>query len=86
MITEDKVRIQFDLPKKKVNDLDRLMKEGGIETRRELFNNALSLLEWAIKQRKGGRTIASINENENTYRELDMPILGNVDVQHTAGR
>lgn len=68
-------RIQFDLPDSKVEELDKLMLAAGIKTRRELFNNALSLLEWALRQRKEGRVIASINEESKSYRELSTPIL-----------
>ena len=68
-------RIQFELPTQKVRDLERLMEESGIQTKRELFNNALTLLEWAAKQRKLGRVIASIDEKNGKYFELQMPIL-----------
>ena len=78
MSVETLTRIQFDLPDTKVADLDRIMAEGGIRTRKELFNNALSLLEWAIKQRKAGRTIAAVDESNDSYRELSMPILENI--------
>jgi putative intracellular protease/amidase len=70
-------RIQFDLPDSKVEELEKLMLAAGIHTKRELFNNALSLLEWAIRQRKEGRVIASINESSKSYRELSTPILDN---------
>src|ERR1700740_3348291 len=74
MSVETVTRIQFDLPDTKIADLDRIMEEGGIKTRKELFNNALSLLEWAIKQRKTGRVIAAVDETSDSYRELSMPI------------
>lgn len=73
-----KIRIQFDLPEERIEDLDRLMEKGDIATRRELFNNALTLLEWAMHQRELGRIIASIDEESNNYRELHMPPLDNV--------
>ncbi|MES2038518.1 MAG: hypothetical protein V4495_11800 [Pseudomonadota bacterium] len=78
MSTETLTRIQFDLPDTKVAALDQIMAEGGIKTRKELFNNALSLLEWAIKQRKTGRIIAAVDEKSESYRELSMPILENI--------
>ncbi|SFD03063.1 hypothetical protein [Collimonas sp. OK412] len=78
MSEETLTRIQFDLPDTKIADLDRIMSEGGIKTRKELFNNALSLLEWAIKQKKTGRIIAALDEKSESYRELSMPILDNI--------
>lgn len=77
-MSEELTRIQFDLPDAKIRDLDRLMEIGGIRTRRELFNNALSIFEWAMRQREEGRTIAAIDEKSSSYRELSMPVLDNV--------
>ena len=37
------VRIQFELPEEKMQVLEALMKEANISTRKELFNNALTL-------------------------------------------
>ena len=72
------IRLQFDLAAQQVEILDTLMKEGAIRTRKELFNTAFSLLEWAIRQRKSGRTIASISGLDQSYRELSMPFLDRV--------
>ncbi len=72
------IRIQFELPEEKVEELDTLMKEAHITTRKDLFNNALTLLEWAIKERKTGRTIASVDEDNKKYKELVMPVLSAV--------
>lgn len=46
----------------------------GLESRKELFNNAFSLLEWVVLERLKGRSIASVNEAEKSFRELHMPI------------
>jgi hypothetical protein len=69
------VRIQFELPKNKADELDRLMKETGVQTKKELFNNALTLLKWAVRETGHGNSIASIDEAHGKYRELQMPIL-----------
>ncbi|ETX08553.1 MAG: hypothetical protein ETSY2_04705 [Candidatus Entotheonella gemina] len=71
-------RIQFELPEDKITELEKLMSESGIKTKKELFNNALTLLEWAIKEKKAGRTIASIDETSNSYKEIMMPVLSAV--------
>lgn len=68
------VRIQFNFPAEKIEDLDMLMRDVGITSRRELFNNALTLLAWTTRQIREGRIIASIDKDTDKYRELHMPI------------
>lgn len=72
------VRIQFDLPKKVVSELDDIGKTAGISTRKELFNNALTLLRWAIKQREQGKRIFVASADGKVERELSMPILDDI--------
>jgi hypothetical protein len=72
------MRIQLELPEEKVLELKGLMAETGVETYKELFNNALTLLEWAAEQTKAGRVIASVDERNDRYRVLLMPILETV--------
>ncbi len=72
------VRIQLDMPDERVRELDALMETTGAATRKELFNNALTLLEWAVKEKKQGRIIASVDEHEKKLKELAMPALENV--------
>ena len=69
------VRIQFDVPEYKLPEIEKLMTECDISTKKDLFNNALTLLKWAVRQAKDGNSIASVNEANKTYRELEMPIL-----------
>lgn len=70
-------RVQFDVPEDRLAELQELMKSCGIETRKDLFNNALTLLEWAVRESSRGRAIASVSDDEKSYRELHMPILFN---------
>ncbi|HEY1950019.1 MAG TPA: hypothetical protein VGG97_23620 [Bryobacteraceae bacterium] len=72
------VRIQLDLPEEQVKELDELMRETNIVTRKDLFNNALTLFQWAVKAKRAGRIIASIDELNGTSKELVMPALENV--------
>ena len=69
------VRIQIDLDERRVYELDQIMKTCGMSTRKELFNNALTLFEWAVDAVQHGRTIASFNEAEQKFREIEMPAL-----------
>jgi metal-responsive CopG/Arc/MetJ family transcriptional regulator len=68
-------RVQLDLPERQVMELDVLMQETGVATRKDFFNQALSLLLWAIKEKKEGRIIASVDEANKHYREVVMPVL-----------
>jgi hypothetical protein len=69
------VRIQLDMPDEQVEVLDHLMQDLNIRTRKDLFNNALTLFEWAVKEKRAGRAIASINEADGKFREILMPVL-----------
>ena len=69
------MRIQLELPETRVTELKALMDEMGIDTYKELFNNALTLLEWAVQENKAGRPIASVDEDRNRYKVLVMPAL-----------
>lgn len=69
------VRVQLDLPQAQVKELEFLMEQTGVSTRKDFINNALSLLVWAIKQKKQGRIIAAVDEDSKTYQEVIMPML-----------
>ena len=51
------------------------MEKAGVTTKRELFNNALSLFEWAAKERMSGRVIASVDPGADKYKEIIVPAL-----------
>lgn len=72
------MRIQYELTKDRDEALKKLMGESGIRTKRELLNNALTLFEWAINERKTGCMIASVNEKEGKFKEVIMPALTTV--------
>jgi hypothetical protein len=67
------VRLQIELPEKRVKELEALMEECDIATKKDLFNNALTLFEWAVRESEKGRIVASVDEENQRYRELQMP-------------
>jgi hypothetical protein len=71
------MRIQLDLDDTGVELLDRLEKATGSRTHKEFFNNAITLMDWAVRQRQAGRIIASMDERDENYKELQMPALEN---------
>ena len=72
------MRIQLEFAEDDVQELKDLMAEARIDTYKDLFSNALTLLYWAVREVKNGRVIASLNEKEAKYKELAMPILENL--------
>ena len=72
------VRLQIDLDEGQMKEFEQMMGEGKVRTKKDLFNAAFTLLRWAMKERKAGRIIASVDERRDTYRELEMPVLSEV--------
>jgi len=68
-------RIQIELADEKLSQFEQLMKKCGIRTKKDLINNALAVLEWTVSEKEKGNIIASVNEEENKYKELCLPIL-----------
>lgn len=74
-------RVQLDLSTERVDQLDRLVSEAGFSTRKDLFNNALALLQWVVKETRRGRAIASVDEANDRFTELNMPFLSELSHQ-----
>jgi hypothetical protein len=72
---EKKVRIQLEVSERRMAELQALMEACDISKQKELFNAALTLLEWAVAERRKGRTIGSIDEVSMKYKELALPAL-----------
>jgi hypothetical protein len=72
------MRIQLELPETQVQELKKLMAEAAMDTYKDLFNQALSAFEWILTEVKSGRSIASVDEQNQTYRVLVMPALQQV--------
>jgi hypothetical protein len=71
------VRLQLEFPESRVKAIEELMSLTGILTKKDFFNNALTLFKWAIEERRAGRQIASLDGG--LYRELRMPALDSVE-------
>jgi hypothetical protein len=67
-------RVQFNVPDHKLAELDEMQDKLGLSTRKDLFDNAMTLLRWAIQEKERGRTITAVGE-EGSQRELVMPAL-----------
>lgn len=74
-MTEGKHRFQVDLCSTQMINLDHLMHTCGVSTKKDLFNNALTILEWAVERIHVGDKIVSLNVDKGHYVELQMPVL-----------
>ena len=72
------MRIQFDIDDRIIADLERMMRKVGVSTKRELFNLAISLFEWAANERTKGRMIASVDPETERYQQVILPALENL--------
>jgi hypothetical protein len=68
-------RLQIDLNENDVQILEWLEKMTGSRTHKDLFDNSLTLLQWAVEQKVQQRTVASLDPGSKSYRELHMPAL-----------
>lgn len=55
--------------------LDNLKRVTGLSQWQDLFGDAITMYNWAVKQRMEGRIVASMDEKEENYRELQMASL-----------
>lgn len=78
------IRVQFEMSEAMGLKLSRLMDVFNIRKKKDLFNNAMSLLEWAARELEAGRRIGSIDVENESYKELQMPIFSEVRVKETA--
>jgi len=70
----DKVKFQFEMPVANAIRLEELAKQAGV-AKKDVINNALTILEWAIGEVEVGRMIASVDETNDRYREMVLPLL-----------
>lgn len=66
-------RIQFLVTDEMAEKLDGLVQEMDLKTRTQLLNTAITLLDWAVRERKAGNIIASVDEKKGKIKEIDMP-------------
>lgn len=69
------IRLQVEIDEDQMKELESLAELSGVRTKKDLLNNALTLLKWAARQRMEGYTIQSVNRAEGIVKELEMPLL-----------
>jgi hypothetical protein len=68
------LRIQLELDDTELEQLGWLKQNTGAKTHKELFINAMTLLDWAVRQRMAVRAIVSVDDS-GKGKELQMPAL-----------
>lgn len=76
----DVVRFQFEIAPELWNEMKKFQDLGGMTTKRELLNNALTLFRWAALHVQRGNTVNAVNPDGTVY-ELQMPCLENIALQ-----
>jgi hypothetical protein len=77
------MRIQLEISENKRKQIKAMMEKADFKTYSELFNNAVTLLQWSIRQIEEGRSILSVDQGSGKERELVMPFLQHLE--QTAG-
>jgi hypothetical protein len=68
-------RVQIDFAESEMEEIDELVQKCGLATKKDLFNNALTILRWAVRQVESGHDVAAIDRNSERFLILTMPIL-----------
>ena len=71
----NKVRINIEINPEKLEEIKKMMEAAGVTTQRELFDNALTLTKWMMRQKKLGKIVGALSDDSNRFTELEMPIL-----------
>lgn len=79
------MNLSFEINEKEVSKLNEMMADMGIEGKSMsvLFDSSLSLLAWAINEKKKGNKILSANYEKETQVELSASFLNNVQEEKT---
>jgi hypothetical protein len=72
------MRLNLEINDTQMNSLKALQERTAASSMKDLVNNALTLLEWAVDETAKGNEIAALNEDDTNYRVLVMPLLQHV--------
>lgn len=80
------VKLSIELDEDKMKELETMMEEGKVRTKKEFINSALTFLRWAMREKKSGRIIGSLDEKSDSFKEIEMPVLSEVRVASDSTR
>lgn len=73
-MSDNNLRMQMELSPERSNELTVLMYRLGLKTKNDLFNNALTILEWMTNEVSKGNDVASIDRSRKHIKVLNMSI------------
>jgi len=71
-------RVVLHFTPQKMDELDGMMGDLCLVTRKQLFTDALLLLIWAAGEARNGRQIVSINKSTGTYKSVKLKALDTI--------
>jgi hypothetical protein len=78
------MRINFEFTEEQVRELKALQQKTGCTSMKDMFNSAMSMLEWSVDETIKGHEIASFDPDSENIRVLVMPILQKASKQKEA--
>ena len=76
ILVPDSVLIRFSKDQKE--RLVEIIQKVGFLDIKHIFNEAMTLYSWAVSVKESGRSVASIDLENHSYRELDMATLNKI--------
>ena len=68
----EKVRFQVEISKDRLGQIEDLGARCGIESRKGIFDAAITLLDWAVSEVEAGKDIAAVNREKEEFEILRM--------------
>lgn len=68
-------RIAISMSSEELCRLQAAMNEVGITSYKQVFGSGLSMLRWAMNERRQGRIVGSFDESTKRLKELSMDVL-----------
>jgi hypothetical protein len=65
--------MKFHVTPSKARLIDHFKQELGVSSEAEVINYALTVLQWVLKHRRSGMTVAAVDETNRQYITLQLP-------------
>jgi hypothetical protein len=72
------MRLNLEVNAEQMGSVKTLIRRTGARDMKDLINNAISILEWAVEETGQGNEIVAINRDTSNYRVLVTPLLQHV--------
>jgi hypothetical protein len=69
------MNLGLEFSREREPDLKKLLSATGTAHLKDLVNDALTMMEWAVHEVAADNEVAAVNEDKQVYRVLLMPIL-----------